>query len=310
MLTSIDAYTPAEVTEFVSRAGLVKGNMRLDKVFFSAFSAGCLLAFACGTVLSTNSSPWFQENAPGLMRTISALVFPYGLALIILTGADLCTGSFMFTTVPALQRQLPWYRMLLHWFVTFWGNLAGSLFVVAIIFGYGEVFTADPFRSAVISFATKKQVTPDFHHIFLRGIGCNWLVCLACFLALQGRDMASKIIGIWLPIYAFVSLGFDHVVANMTFVPMAIWLEAPGISVGLYVWKGIIPTLLGNIVGGGLFVGTYYWYMYLLKNDPVTLTGLRKKTEDSTEGTITPRVDDIEASAAGVLPTGSSAKLA
>jgi hypothetical protein len=69
--------------------------------------------------------------------------------------------------------------------------------------------------------------------------------------------MASKIIGIWLPIYAFVSLGFDHVVANMTFVPMAIWLEAPGISVGLYVWKGIIPTLLGNIVGGGLFVGEF-----------------------------------------------------
>jgi formate/nitrite transporter FocA (FNT family) len=95
MLTSIDAYTPAEVTEFVSRAGLSKGNMRLDKVFFSAFSAGCLLAFACGTVLSTNSSPWFTENAPGLIRTISALVFPYGLALIILTGADLCTGSFM-----------------------------------------------------------------------------------------------------------------------------------------------------------------------------------------------------------------------
>ena len=67
--------------------------------------------------------------------------------------------------------------------------------------------------------------------------------------------MASKIIGIWLPIYAFVSLGFDHVVANMAFIPMAIWLDAPGISVGLYIWKGIIPTLLGNIVGGGLFVG-------------------------------------------------------
>jgi formate/nitrite transporter len=188
--------------------------------------------------------------------------------------------------------------MLLHWFVTFWGNLAGSLFVVAIIFGCtyrsytrpcpssphtttpitttnhtpflldGEVFSADPFRSAVISFATKKQVTPDFHHIFLRGIGCNWLVCLACFLALQGRDMASKIIGIWLPIYAFVSLGFDHVVANMTFIPMAIWLEAPGISVGLYVWKGVIPTLLGNIVGGGLFVGEfaliYTWLLVCL----------------------------------------------
>ncbi|OJJ56066.1 hypothetical protein ASPSYDRAFT_48340 [Aspergillus sydowii CBS 593.65] len=305
MTVSIDAYTPAEVTEAVARAGTVKGSMRLDKVFFSAVSAGCLLALACGTTLSTNSSPWYQENAPGLMRTISALVFPYGLTLIILTGADLCTGSFMYTTVAALQRQIPWYRMLLHWFVTFWGNLCGSLFVVAIIFGYGEVFSADPYKSAVISFATKKQVTPEFHSIFLRGIGCNWLVCLACFLALQGRELASKIIGIWLPIYAFVSLGLDHVVANMTFIPMAIWLDAPGISVGLYIWKGIIPTLLGNIVGGGLFVGTYYWYMYLVQTNPVTLVGLRKGAGmmDS-EGTITPRNDDIEASA-GVLPATS-----
>ncbi|KAL2827811.1 Formate/nitrite transporter [Aspergillus cavernicola] len=310
MAPSIDAYTPTEVTEFISRAGRAKGTMRLDKVFLSSVSAGCLLALACGTTMSTNASPWFQDNAPGLIRTISALVFPYGLTLIILTGADLCTGSFMFTTVAALNRQLSWPKMLLHWFITFWGNLCGSLLVVALIFGYGEVFSADPFRSAVISFATKKQVTPEFHSIFLRGIGCNWLVCLACFLALQGRDMASKIIGIWLPIYAFVSLGFDHVVANMTFIPMAIWLDAPGISVGLYIWKGIIPTLLGNIVGGGLFVGTYYWYMYLLDTNSMTLTGLRKggKTEEGTEGTVTPRGDDLE-SGAGVMESRDSAKL-
>lgn len=107
----------------------------------------------------------------------------------------------------------------------------------------------------MISFATKKQVTPNFRVIFLRGIGCNWLVCLACFFGLQGRDLASKIMGIWWPIFAFVSLGFDHVVANMTFIPLAIWVDAPHITVGLYIWKGIIPTLLGNILGGGLFCG-------------------------------------------------------
>ncbi|GFF63363.1 hypothetical protein CNMCM6936_001651 [Aspergillus lentulus] len=289
---NIDSHAPADVAQFVANAGVSKGNMRLDKVFFSAFSAGCLLAFACGTALSTNTTAWFQENAPGLIRTISALVFPYGLCMIILTGADLCTGSFMFTTIAALQRKLPWYKMLLHWFVTFWGNLAGSLFVVAIIFGYGNVFAADPYKSEVIAFATKKQLTPDFHHIFLRGIGCNWLVCLACFLGVQGRDLASKVVGVWFPTFAFVSLGFDHVVANMTFIPMAIWLGAPKITVGLYIWKGIIPTLLGNIIGGGLFVGTYYWYMYLLSGEMVTLNGMHKS------GMTTPRSVDIEAMAA------------
>jgi formate/nitrite transporter len=148
--------------------------------------------------------------------------------------------------------------MLLHWFITFWGNLCGSLFVVAIILGYGEVFAADPYRAEVIAYATKKQVTPGFLQIFLRAIGCNWLVCLSCFLGLQGRDLASKIVGIWLPIFAFVSVGFDHVVANMTFIPLSIWLNAPGISVGLYIWKGVIPALMGNILGGGLFCGEYF----------------------------------------------------
>ncbi|RHZ56947.1 hypothetical protein CDV55_104531 [Aspergillus turcosus] len=289
---SIDCHSPTDVAKLVARAGVGKGNMRLDKVFFSSFSAGCLLAFACGTLLSTSTTPWFQENAPGLIRTISALVFPYGLCLIVLTGADLCTGSFMYTTVAALQRQLPWYKMLLHWFVTFWGNLAGSLFVVAIIFGYGNVFAADPYKSEVIAFATKKQLTPEFHHIFLRGIGCNWLVCVAVFVGTQGRDLASKLVGIWFPIFAFVSLGFDHVVANMTFIPMGIWLGAPNITVGLYIWKGIIPTLLGNIIGGGLFAGTYYWYMYLLSGEVVSVTSLRESV------TVTPGSGDVEAVAA------------
>lgn len=92
---TFDAFTPHQVIEAVSNAGVQKGNQRLDKVFLSSVSAGCLLAFACGTSLSTNASPWYQDNAGGLIRTISALVFPYGLVMIILTGADLCTGSFM-----------------------------------------------------------------------------------------------------------------------------------------------------------------------------------------------------------------------
>ena len=98
---SVNALTPSEVVQVATSTGAIKGNMRLDKVFFSGVSAGCLLAFACGTVLSTNTSPWWQDNAPGLIRTVSALVFPYGLCMIILTGADLCTASFMVRTSQA-----------------------------------------------------------------------------------------------------------------------------------------------------------------------------------------------------------------
>ena len=97
-MLSYNAYTPIETAELVARAGVIKANTRLDKTFFSSVSAGCLLSFACATALSTNAAPWYQENAPGLIRTISALVFPYGLCMIVLTGADLCTGSFMVSS--------------------------------------------------------------------------------------------------------------------------------------------------------------------------------------------------------------------
>lgn len=199
--------------------------------------------------------------------------------------------------------------MLTHWVVTFLGNLAGSLFIVSIITGYGGVFDSAGYKKEAIAFATAKQVTPAWHMIFLRAIAANWLVCLACYLGMSGRELFSKIVGIWWPTFAFVSLGMDHVVANsklhdfripaatdtvtVFFVPMGIWQGAPGISVGLYIWKGIIPAGLGNIIGGGVFVGAYYWYQYLLGQDPVVVDGVpyvgasmgsfdlgRKKKED------------------------------
>jgi formate/nitrite transporter FocA (FNT family) len=90
-----NSYTPAETAELVSRAGVSKANMRIDKIFLSGVMAGMMLSFACASVLSTNTAPWYQTNAPGLIRTIAALIFPYGLCMIVLTGSDLCTGSFL-----------------------------------------------------------------------------------------------------------------------------------------------------------------------------------------------------------------------
>lgn len=90
-----NAYTPKETTELCSRAGTVKANMRIDKVFASSFMAGCLLAFACACTLSVTVAPWYQENAPGVITLLGALIFPWGLTAILSTGADLCTGSFM-----------------------------------------------------------------------------------------------------------------------------------------------------------------------------------------------------------------------
>ena len=130
--------------------------------------------------------------------------------------------------------------MLIHWAVTFLGNLAGSIFIVTIIAGYGGIFDADEYRIEATNLATVKQITPKWCQIFLRAIGANWLVCTACFLGKSGCEFVSKIVGIWWPSFSFMSLGLDHVVAKMFVVPMVIWKGAPNITFGLFIWKGII----------------------------------------------------------------------
>ena len=130
-------------------------------------------------------------------------------------------------------------------------------------------------------FAYKKQVEPEWYQIFLKGIGANWLVCLACFLGCSGRDYVSKVVGIWWPTFAFVSLGFGK---YCTFVP-TLRNKLTDITIGMYIGKGIAPALLGNIVGGGLFVGVLYWYLHLQGQDDILIDGhryesLRRPSQD------------------------------
>lgn len=107
------------------------------------------------------------------------------------------------------------------------------------------------------------MLTPTWVQIFCRAIGANWLVCFAVYASISSREIASKILAIWFPTFTFVALGLDHVIANMYFIPLAIFYGHPDIGVGLYIWKSMIPTTLGNVIGGGLFVGGIYWYLYL-----------------------------------------------
>lgn len=130
--TSNMAYTAAETIEVISRLGAKKGRGRPDKAFLGAMSAGCLLALAAGGSLIVTAIPWYNENAPGIPKFLCALVFPVALVLIMLTGGELFTGSTMITGVATLHGRLPVTKMLLHWFLCFWGNFAGCIFTLAI----------------------------------------------------------------------------------------------------------------------------------------------------------------------------------
>ncbi|KAF8862697.1 Formate/nitrite transporter [Acephala macrosclerotiorum] len=266
----MDAFSPAQTIELISRMGTKKANMRIDKMIINSIMGGLLLGFGCALNLSTLSSPWFQTNAPGLIRTIGACFFPVGLIMVFLTGADLFTSYCMYSVVALLHRRITILDLAKTWGVSFFCNLAGILFSALILFGYGGVFKAGAFNAEVISFATAKVVTPAWHQIFLRAILANWLVTMAVFLSTSSREIASKIISIWFPTMAFTALGADHVIANMFYIPVGIFSGAP-ISVGFYIWKSMIPAALGNIVGGGVFVGVVYCCGWTARSSPSTL---------------------------------------
>ncbi|KAI0344807.1 Formate/nitrite transporter, partial [Trametopsis cervina] len=253
---------PAQVAVVMVEFAINKHNTRADKLFIKAFSAGILLSF--GGLLSEiiqGGSPSLNTANPGLVKVLGGFVFPVGLVMIVLGGYELLTSNMMVFPMAVIKRAVPWWGLPLNWLVVTFGNLVGSLFFAAIITKYSGVVSTDPYKSFAITFALHKARDPEWHQIFLRGIGCNWLVCLAVWQAAGARDTLSKIIAAWFPIWVFVACGFDHVIANMFSVPLGIMFGAE-LTTAEYIRKSLIASYLGNIVGA-LFVGLPALYMYL-----------------------------------------------
>ena len=191
------------------------------------------------------------------------------------------------------------------------GNLIGSLFVayfLAVKTGVIGMNGADPASPAGMTFERLKAIavlkgdTEGADQIFLRALGCNWLVCLAVWVAMTAEDTGGKILGIFFPIMAFVAIGFDHVVANMFFLPAAIFAEVPGITLGRRALQlGLrVPR---ELRGAAIFVSTAYWYLYLRETpdeDGVGPTGAEPEDAQAGDGRAT-----AEGPSARVSPTRS-----
>ncbi|KAF8967860.1 Formate/nitrite transporter [Flammula alnicola] len=224
--------------------------------------AGAMLSFGglLSEVLQGGAAGLTASN-PGIVKVLGGFVFPVGLVMIVLQGQELLTSNMMIFPMAVAKRAIPWWSLPLNWLIVFFGNLAGSLFFAAILVHYSGIVSTDPYASFIKTFAIHKAHDPQWHQIFLRGVGCNWLVSVAVWQAAGARDTVSKIFAIWIPIWIFVACGFDHIVANMFSVPLGIMFGAP-LTVDQYIKKSLIASFLGNVVGA-LLVGLPATYMYL-----------------------------------------------
>ncbi|RDB25268.1 putative formate transporter [Hypsizygus marmoreus] len=254
--------TQTGIAHTIVKLAVSKHRDRYEKVFLKAVMAGAMLSFGglLSEVLSGGATGLTQSN-PGIVKILGGFVFPVGLVMIVLQGQELLTSNMMSFPMAVLARAIPWWSLPVNWIIVAFGNLAGSLFFGAVLVHYSGIVSTEPYATYIKSFATHKASDPQWHQIFLRGIGCNWLVSVAIWQAVGARETISKIFALWIPIWVFVACGFDHVVANMFSVPLGIMFGAE-LTVNEYIRKSLIASFLGNIVGA-LMVALPATYLYL-----------------------------------------------
>ncbi|KZV96292.1 putative formate/nitrite transporter [Exidia glandulosa HHB12029] len=261
MSTMSSTHAPADVAVMMVEASVAKHRTRPEVLLLKAFNAGILLSFGgLLSVIMGGGSPTLTKSDPGIVKILSGFVFPVGLVMIVLQGQELLTSNMMVFPMGVWKRAVPWWSLPYNWFIVFWGNLAGSLFFAALLAKFSGVVSADPYLSYIQAAATKKAIDPTWAQIYLRGIGCNWLVCIAVWQGMTAKEVVSKIFAIWFPIWVFVACSFDHVIANMFSLPLAIMMGGE-LTTAEYIKKSLFASLFGNITGA-LFVCvpfTYFW---------------------------------------------------
>jgi formate/nitrite transporter len=281
-------HPPVAIVAKAGDAGKYKVSLPAWNMLMRGFMAGAYIAMGgalatvCSTgIMASDAALRYGAASAGFSQLILGAVFPVGLIIIVLTGAELFTGDAMLAPMAAFIHKVSWAQVINLWIWVYIGNLIGSI-VFAYIMAYGPfvsfdsagVATITAFGTRAIAIASAKVSyvgVAGMWSAFLKAIACNWLVNLAILLGICADDLIGKFFGIWFPIMAFVSSGFEHCVANMYFIPAGLFTQGfitdpTKINAGLTwvtMWtNNLIVVTIGNIVGGLFFVGIIYWVAF------------------------------------------------
>lgn len=260
--------SPAQTAQQIAESGTRVLTQSTGRTVVLSLLAGFYIAFGAqlATIVTQDTA---AHVGAGLSRLIGGSVFSLGLMLVVICGAELFTGNTLLAKA-ALHGRIPWSKIYSNWTVVILGNLAGSLFFAWLMYET-RLWESGRVAEHAIGIASAKAKLPFFVAL-VRGILCNWLVCLAIFMATAARDIPGKILACYVPIMAFVASGFEHSVANMYFIPTGLFLEAglgqdvPGLTWARFAGN-LVPVTLGNIIGGVIFVAFAYWFVHLKGSD-------------------------------------------
>ncbi len=289
----IDALLPGEMATRAEYLGVRKAEMPALTMFTLAVMAGAFISL--GAIFATTVSAGgmsvtaadgvvaFNTGLPyGVTRLLTGLVFCLGLILVVVGGAELFTGNNMIVMAWA-SKKVSTYALLRNWGIVYAGNFVGAIgTAILMLWSKQYMFGSSSVGVAALKIAVGKS-SLEFWQALALGILCNALVCLAVWLTYSARSTIDKIMAIIFPITAFVAAGFEHSIANMYFVPYALFIQmfdpefvasvadkVPGLenlTWNAFFLNNLIPVTIGNIIGGAVLVAAVYWSVFLRNKD-------------------------------------------
>ena len=274
-LGRLDALLPPQMARRGEEIGVQKASLDMLSTLTLAILAGAFIAlggvFATTALAGSGQAPWGQA------RVLAGVVFSLGLILVTVGGAELFTGNNLIVMAWASGRITPG-ALVRNWALVFAGNFVGAVATACLVFVAGTHHAGGgAFGVAALRIAVPKLELGWAQAVAL-GILCNTLVCLAVWLTYSSRTTTDRILAIIFPISAFVAAGFEHSIANMYFVPLALFIgaldpafviatgvdtHALGLGWAGFLWRNLLPVSIGNVIGGSLLVGAVYWSVYL-----------------------------------------------
>jgi formate transporter len=266
-----DAYSPSQVARRIETVGVAKARMATLPLLMLGVLAGAFIGLGSMLSVIVRADPTLGLAAS---QIASGLVFSLGLMLVVVAGAELFTGNNLLAMAWA-DGKITSAELLRNWVLVCAANFVGAAGLALLVFASGHTGMGDgAVGRTVVKIALVKQGLPAWE-AFFRGVLCNVLVCMAVWMAMAGRSVVDKAVAVIFPIAAFVAAGFEHSIANMYLMPLAMLVQqASGLMAGeaAVTWPGmganLAVVIAGNLVGGSVLVGLAYHVIYRVPQKP------------------------------------------
>jgi formate/nitrite transporter len=269
-LYGFDAFSPKEIAERVENVGLAKVRLPWLTMLMLSVLAGAFIGLGALYFVIVRSDATLGFAA---RQVLGGGVFSLGLLLVVVAGAELFTGNNLLAMAWA-DGKVSTRALLCNWLIVCLGNFIGAIGLALLVYLSGHPnMNGGAVGAEYVRIAVTKTVLP-FWTAFFNGVLCNVLVCMAVWMVHAGRSIVDKVVVIVFPVSAFVAAGFEHSVANMYFIPLAMLIQhgGAGLNAGLVGWSGffanMLPVILGNIIGGSVLVGLVYHVIYRRQGAP------------------------------------------